>query len=185
MAREYSTFGDSAFDVWMRVIWKESLKGIGKSWEVLNRSMQNAMNLAITSGFKFAPSDLDCLEKFNPGRWFDGEGHYRSAVSSRNVSACIAIENYCGRVAFIVDYVNGAGYRRVDNVSRGRVCVGSEFHWAGEQVTVTSIGTDSFIACSYWGKTVSTERAKIKRRYTVTKQDIVNERKARKDAGVE
>ena len=81
-------------------VWRHCLAETGHSWERLNRSMRDAMQLAINAGIEFDQNDFTkrCND-FRGGYWFGetgGEGFYSLAVQTGNLSAAQAFESWKG-----------------------------------------------------------------------------------------
>lgn len=119
----------------------------GGSWQRLNSGMYSALKNAIRSGMKFDPQDIWAMsERFNAGRWITqgGEGLYGlaagSARGSVNTSGAIALEAYLERPAYLW---------AERSKTPERLYVGAQFTWRGHRVTVTSIGPESLVACTY------------------------------------
>jgi len=67
---------------------------------------------------------------------------YATAVRAGNRSFCLEYERWAKRPPLIVENVNGR--------QRDRLCLGSEFQWAGETVEVTSFNAQGeVVCCSY------------------------------------
>lgn len=165
-------------------VWEHSGK---TSWRVINESMQVAMELAITSGFKFDVDDLDAVKnRFRPEYWMDSEGCYTLACAGPhgpNPSAIQAIEHCLGRKPFICPET--AGNKRLVRLHRGL-----RFAWHKDlarpvQVKVTSFsaikGVPCAIACGYL-KTEEGKTSKVTRQpaaiFRITHADITAYRAA-------
>lgn len=130
-------------------LYGESMKATGHSWTRFNGALRSAMHSLITAGVKFEVDDVsEVLSRHNSGYWSDPEGWYSSACGSEhgagggNLSAAISLEKYLGRLPFI-------WAERTKTPER--LCVGSQFTWKGERVTVTSFDDEkkTLTACSY------------------------------------
>lgn len=124
------------------------------SWVRLNDSMRRGLHLAIISQLKFDIDDFDYISKhYRWGYWAsDGEQFYFRAILENNVSAIKSIEKHWNRKPFITDNVSlQKGSMGHSERKRCRLCVGAEFYWNGERVTVTSFKDKEalVIACSY------------------------------------
>lgn len=139
------------------LVWKECNNSSIWSYNRLNRSMHNTVNLAIDSGTKFKQTDFDIFSsEFRMRYWGSYEDFYSQAVSSNNISACHALEHSLRRKPWIVKF-------QVDLLEShrqgGRIASGSRFYWDGKYVRVTSIGKDELIACSYHTSSIEDRRA--------------------------
>jgi hypothetical protein len=119
----------------------------GNSWHRINSGMYSALNNAIRSGMKFDPQDIVQMgEQFDAGYWITngGEGLYELACGSQrgsgNTSAAIAMETWMGRPAYLW---------AERSKTPERLYVGARFTWRGHLVTVTSMGAESLVACTY------------------------------------
>ncbi|KKM85208.1 hypothetical protein LCGC14_1291420 [marine sediment metagenome] len=171
----------------LSLVWNNTNKATGDSWERLNQSMCGAMNLAIDAGFPFAPDDFNrAMADFDGGRWFDGEGYYTLAVQTGNLSACQAIEVWKKRPSFIADDVstgkNCSYAHLVSTRKRGRLALGSQFPWRGHQVKVTSFARDGshLTACSYHARKANDYSNKVAKRYKITVAGIHEERERKR-----
>jgi len=109
-------------------------------------AMTRALTLAVESGMQFDMWDIKRIAAGMHGdAWLDGESIYAKAVSVRNVSACLALETFLKREAWVL---------------RGhRLAVGSTSPWG----TITSMGPMSFYACTYWPTGKLKTRRKVSR----------------------
>jgi hypothetical protein len=108
------------------------------------------------------------------------------------MSAVQAFEGWKRRIPLIADDVSyrAPQFSHVSSVSvkRGRLCVGAEFTWHDERVVVTSMKDETVddkrvttaIACSYVDG--GGYPRKIKRRYTITREASIADRKRRKES---
>ncbi len=193
----------------LQQVWDHCCHATPFAWERLNHAMSNALSLAIGSGLEFAEDDFKYIASvFRFGYWGGvmgqhglGEGFYSQAILEDNLSACHAFEKWQNRPAFIMDHVypRGASRQYAHNVGcrkRGRVGVGFEFLWKGEQVKVTSFANDGsyLVACTYKKDPIEEKpcescghrdyhywREKIDRRFKITVEDIRAERKRLRD----
>ena len=133
----------------IQLAWDYSCSGVSHSWQVYNHAVADAARLAAES-FRWDKGDLDIVSAIhNSRRGIDislGEHGYERlytvAVKSGNMTFCEEYERWRGREPIIAD---GANRRQ-----RDRLCVGSQFEWQGEIVTVTSFAKDgAAVACSY------------------------------------
>ena len=174
----------------LKLVWTNANSSTGHSWERLNNALRSTVSLAISSGMEWTENDYALIfeGKYRPSYWLDTEHMYRRACMEANTSAVASIEAYLNRPPFICDDVR---YPRWPNtfahiasgVKRGRVFIGASFSWKGDQVTVTSFADDqlSFTACSYKPNEDGIGQSrKVKKRYTITRDDIIQDRKARK-----
>ncbi len=166
-------------------VWRHSMKATRHSWERLNHSMQDAMDLAISAGLKFEPDDFDrVFKELRAGRWCgadNGEQWYALAVAVGNQSAAMAFELFVERPPFIADDVQSQDFRATHRTcrARDRLAVGSRFPWKNHQVTVTSFApSGAFLtACAY-----AKDSRKVTRRFSLTVAGIHNDRAERKAA---
>lgn len=171
----------------LSLVWGQSLKATGHSWERLNHSMYAAMQLAINAGMPFEADDFSAaMNEFRAGYWFGetgGESLYTLAVQTGNLSAAQAYEAWKGRPPFIVDDVDPGWNRSFAHTTgkraRGRVAVGFSFPWQGHDVTVTSFSDDGryLTACAY----TKGDRRKVTRRFKITIAGIRADRRLRKE----
>ncbi len=178
------------------LVWNHGEQATSHSWGRVNTSMQRALSLAIGCGMKFAPDDFAQIQRRYRFHYWGGndaggfaEGFYALAVAEGNVSACQAFEKWKGRAPFIADGVRPG--RSVQFAHRGgfrekqRLAVGSTFHWQGQEVKVTSFADDGsyVVACSYDDPdpTKSYEKAKIDRRYRISRRDLQQARREQKE----
>lgn len=126
----------------MDIVWQT----ISGSPSPCYAAMRGALLLAIEAGVMFEMRDIKYIAATMHGdAWLDGECMYRSAVDARNVSACLSLETYLKREAWVL---------------RGqRLAVGSLSPWG----VVTSMGPLTFYACGYW------PNGKLKTRRKVTR----------------
>lgn len=165
-------------------VWAQGQAGMRSgSWERLNNAMRQALNLAIGAGFKFEPTDLPVPGEFRPGYWLgDPEWIYSMAIREGNYTAVAVYEAWKQREPIIAanvfpdghaDFAHKSGMRTAE-----RLHVGAEFTWKGEQVTVTSFRADgAAIACSYKNGLNGTSQRRIKKRYTITREMVIEERR--------
>jgi len=144
------------------------------SWTRLNQDVRSACIIA-ASGFPWQNGDLDEMMKITGTHICLGEQGaeclYTAAVENNNISACREIERYMGRRPIIAD--------NLCDKKRGRLCIGTEFNWKNQHVRVTSFNGDHHaVCCSYEDKFACP--AKIKRRFTISAEDVQKERKAEK-----
>lgn len=162
------------------------------SWKVGSYTPEKDNNLfydfwcmCISGGFDF---DIDVL-KDDDIKKLPQERHYNLAVYENNISFCKAYENLKGRKPFIckkVDYVyrpSGAvTVHQTQEKKQGRLVIGAKFIWEDLLVTVTSFKDfkHCLVACSYKPDTDidnNYTRAKIQRRFSITHQDFMKNRK--------
>jgi hypothetical protein len=103
----------------------------------------------IVGGIAFEVDDVrEALDSFDGGYWANAESWYSSSCGSKhgdgggNLSAALSLEKYFCRTPFL-------WAERTKTASR--LCVGSDFTWKGERVTVTSFddAKKTLTACSY------------------------------------
>lgn len=130
-------------------LFRESMRSNGHSYVRLNGVLRSSMQDLIIAGVKFEPDDVaNAITRFRGSYWSKIEDWYSSACGSDrgdgggNLSAAISIEKRIGRTPFIW---------AERTKSPGRLCVGSDFTWKGERVTVTSFDdkAHTLTACSY------------------------------------
>jgi len=172
------------------------------SCERLNHTMQRTLFVAVWS-FQFRLDDWKEITngRFRTGYWLDTERYYTAAIGNNNASAVASIEQHLGRTPLIADDVKVASNWQDTNLhgspgarERERLHVGAEFTWKGHKVKVTSMGTDSCVACSYRrvGEAVvcaechhqiKWPKEKLHKRFTITRESIIDERAERKRRG--
>jgi len=181
----------------MLMTYKQRCAAAPFSWDRINKSLDAALCLAISGGFRFNPDDFaEIADRCKGGYWMTADGHmlgerfYASAISNESMSAIVAFETWKDRGPFIADKVRPAfgNWSHLGNRPRSRkrdrVAVGSIFPWRGEQVTVTSFAESGefFTACSYKpdADRPGWMTKKILHRYKITRADIIADRAARK-----
>lgn len=172
-------------------IWKCALRVKPFSDRRLSATMDDALELAIKGGLKFALEDCaDISKTFKVGAGYFteqflsfGDGFYTKAVISKNMSACHTFEHCKGRKPFMMTRVDHPTYY-VSGIfdwtrPRDRLALGSKFIWQGERVTVTSFDDKNgkVIACSYKPqkrdeKGYISEPLKIAHIYKLTHKDL-------------
>lgn len=174
---------ESPVMAFLGMIWAHCNAETGHSWERLNHAMRNGLGLAIGAGFPFEATDFDGLSKFRVGYWIgaDDEWVYRAAVLGGNLSAAKAFEEWKKREPIIADdvdppsrssaYQHGVGPRQKE-----RLYVGARIDWQGEKVTVTSFKDNEAVACSYHDRQDGEYGNKIKKRYRITREAIIEAR---------
>lgn len=165
----------------------------GRGWDILNRSMARAMNLAISSLMRFDRGDFaKAQERLRIRYWSyqdnahnSAEHFYALAVERGNISACRSFEAWKDRPPFIADgvcfrYPGHAPAYHPDR-KRCRLFLGAAIPWKGEMVRITSFAPDGshVVACSY----AETGRypTKIRHRFRITRQDLLADRRRRKE----
>ena len=161
-------------------VWKHAMEVTGHSWRRLNASMQDALHLAISSGMKFDRDDFIEIEnRFRFGYWGGinnahnfGERWYSLSIEQSNLSASLAFEKWKGRKPFIFIEIRSP-FRK-----KGRLALGSRFHWKKEWVDVTSFAEDGshLIACAFHRYVEGRSRT-VMHRHTITPQDLKEERR--------
>lgn len=157
--------------------------GMNYTHEKSDNVVYEFWHLLISAGFHFMVDDLVDLKSYCT------EGHYSLAVRNGNLSFVYAYEKKHDRTPFIgTDLCYGSCYPGFSNhatqsKSSGRLCIGVEFSWNNETVSVTSFNdkNKSLIACAYH-KRKDGYRGKVKKRFTITAKDFRKEMSARKKA---
>lgn len=115
-------------------------------WRDLNPALRTTLATAIRLHMRCDPDDIKRIHNdFDGDYWFcgnsnqKGERIYADAVNAGNTPVCLSFERWQGREAFLWPEAS---------MKPERLCVGSEFHWQGQEVEVTSILEDRIIACS-------------------------------------
>jgi hypothetical protein len=180
----------------LRVVWRNTNTIWGNSYRKTNKAMRSALNIAIESGFRFAENDFkDISESFKFGYWSGTNGaemlaeeYYTFAVEQNNTSACISLEKWKNRKPFLFNDVTQV---KDLNSKKRRLALGSEFLWDIWDnlkkpkrdciVRITNIDDKRIIACSYGKDDKNGYRGKIKKRYTITQQDLNAEMAKRKE----
>lgn len=149
---------------------------------------------------------------YRSGYWLgdDIEHWYAICVSDDNATAIASYEKWKNREACIADDVTPIKSDIAHMTGTRNLCrlaVGSEFAWKGKKVTVTSFGDGYLVACSYkprerhpdpseevqkamavvrqsvrWINDPHDYSNKIEKRFKITRQDIIDDRAARKQA---
>lgn len=129
----------------VRHVYRESP---GRSWTRLNGALSGTLMAAIEAHLSVLPDDFAGIcDDFRGGYWMGngggshlGERFYDAAVRLGHTPACIAFEKWAGRPAALW----------AENVKTPeRLHVGSDFTWDGLRVTVTSMKSEYFMACTY------------------------------------
>jgi len=137
------------------LVYERSLVATGHSWARINNAMQEALKIAIGSGFKFELDDWKYIRShYKSDYWLgsDVERWYAICVSCSNMSAIVSFETMMDRPAYIADDVTpvDSNFAHVTGRRQSeRLAVGSRFRWDGKTVTVTSFGKGYLTACSY------------------------------------
>jgi len=153
-------------------VWEHNREATGHSWQRLNASMHEAVNLAITGGLSFNVDDFKFIaEHYRIGYWggnngnMCGESFYSLAIKYGHASAWQSFEAWKQRKPFII--------------SGQRMCVGAKASWYGRTVDCTSIDAERIICCEYkWDDKL--ENHKLVKRHAITHDDIREFTKARK-----
>lgn len=162
------------------ITYHSCCESVPSSWQTINSAMQDALKLAIVSGFRFDIDDFKYIvDGYKSDYWIgaDVERWYSMAVAAANKSAFASYEHYKNRKGIIADNVtHDVGFDRVQR-QKDRLAVGSQFKWNGQDVSVTSFSDDglSVVACSY----KDGDRRKIDKRYSITADDIKADRAIR------
>lgn len=179
------------------MVYREANSATSHSWGRLNHAMRSALSLAIGGGFKFELGDFKhVLANYRAGCWIgeSSEWCYAQAIAENNLSAAKSYEEFRAREPFIADGVNvrnnhNSFAHMVGDRQKERLHVGASFKWQGQKVEVTSFsdvgsfravnnGQSYVVACSY--EEVDEYRRKIKKRFKITREDIVADRAERK-----
>ena len=145
--RKMAYYGKSKVISLLDMVWRNTNRGGGFSWERLNHSMSDALGLTIGSGFPFKESDFKVIaqQKYPHTRWGGFEWCYRLAIESGNRTAIASFEAWTGRKPFIArnvtlcryfqrsTFLHSGGVRKLS-----RVAVGCTFELCGEVFEVTS-----------------------------------------------
>jgi hypothetical protein len=108
----------------LTLVWKNCKKD---TWERINHSMRNALNLAIGSGLRFKATDFNVMaSEFRWNFWVSesAEWIYTEAIINGNSSCVQAWEEHTGRTPFFANqvechYVSG-GYLHASTIIRQR-----------------------------------------------------------------
>lgn len=139
--------------VYMQTLWDNRFQVSSRSWRKLNHCMSTALEAAVEVGMRFAETDIaDISASMRGSYWLYPETLYSHAVENGNTSAAISLEHHLARRPWIW---------------RGKRLVLHDSTPWGE---ITSIGVDSFIACTYKGNDKATGRTKIEKRTRVTSE---------------
>ncbi len=156
----------------LRLAWKSTNNKNGHSWERLNQAMWKALHLATKAGFRFGLDDCQIIaNNFRPERWLgesEYEGVYATAITAHNPSAWKAIEHYLKRTPIIADTLSDG---------KARLYVGSRLMWKGEVAEVTSWKDGYVIACTYGELEKDGYTKKLKHRFKIGRQHVLDERK--------
>ena len=170
VVKMYEYFCDGKWSSSMNYTREKNYHVIDKFWYLL-----------ISAGFNFQKTDLVdsdvCLS----------EGHYSLAVRAGNLSFAYAYEHGHDRTPFIgtgLCYGScwpGFSNHATQSKSAGRLCMGVEFSWQNEKVSVTSFNDKkkSLVACAYHERKDG-YRGKVKKRFTVTAEAFRKEMSNRK-----
>ena len=98
----------SPVDRLLTIVWENTLKATGHSWERLNHAMHAALKLAIGAGFEFETDDMkQVMANYRTGYWIgDPEWCYSMAIGQGNLSAAKSYEAWKAREPFIADDVD-------------------------------------------------------------------------------
>lgn len=178
------------------IVYESANKAVPHSWERLNHAMQQALTIAVGSGFAFESEDMQWIaEHYNFGYWSGSctEWIYALAVETGNLTAAKSYETWKKRGPFIADSVTPRSYgggsafpHGMSTRQQDRLAVGFSFPWKGTTARVTSFADDgsSVTACSYRTEPNGKyPREKIAKRFRITRDDILADRAERKAAG--
>lgn len=170
------------------MVYRKANSATSHSWGRLNNAMRSALSLAIGGGFKFELGDFKhVLANCRSGYWIgeSSEWCYAQAIAENNLSAAKSYEEFRAREPFIADDVNVHNNHHsfahmVGDRQKERLHVGASFKWQGQKVEVTSFADDSshVVVCSY--EKIDEYRRKIKKRFKITREDIIADRAERK-----
>lgn len=153
--------------------WKNQGKVFSHSYQRCNDAMRSSLVDCIKHGWRFQPIDFHQIaESFRPSYWWNLDQLYALACRSGNTSAAISIESYLDRMPWLWKWDKEAG---------SRLHVGSEFWWNGFSVSITSMESDSFIACSYLTTTSETRCDKCQRSTFVSSKRITKRFKVNRE----
>lgn len=171
-------------------VWRNAETSTPKSWERLNCSMRAALKLAIQSGFPFDAADFSNLGPFSPGYWMGAEEEwvYSLAIAEGNYSCATAWEKHKDREPIIADKVmmgddrHGTFAHMVGDREKERLFVGAWIEWKGDTVKITSFREDgAAVGCSYHAPKYKYATGKIKKRYAISRDDVIRERAEQKE----
>jgi hypothetical protein len=119
-----------------------------QSYRRLNPSLRSTLHNCIVADLPFQRDTFQRIFKELRGHWWFGDGggshvgehFYSHAVAVNHSSAYQSFEKFAGRPGVLWEENSGATVR---------LTVGSEFTWQGYYVTVTSLRSDSLVACTY------------------------------------
>jgi hypothetical protein len=143
-------------------VYNKALAGTNHSWDRINNAMRSALSIAIGAGFVF--------------EWW-----FSKCVAAANMRAIVSYESWKTRGPFIADGVDcvKCEFSHMTSVrAKERLHVGAKFDWHGCRVTVTSMQAEFVTACSYG---TGNETRKVKRRFKITREDIIADRAERKE----
>lgn len=119
-----------------------------RSYARLNPALRSTLADCISADLPFQPDTFQRIyNELRGSRWFGdgagsaaGEGYYTVACACNHASACQSFERFAGRPGVLWEETNK---------QPERLHVGAQFTWHGRYLTVTSMRTDSLVACSY------------------------------------
>lgn len=189
----------AAFEL-MSHLWEHRQEATGHSWLRMNQGLREGLLLAVKLGLAFHEDDIGKIySKFRGGYWFGSniESFYTCAVVYGNRSAWKAYECWASRTPFIYKPASlrdqwGGGGQGINNPAR--LTIGCEFSWKGETIRVTSFNdAKGYLTaqsyqwidgkeCSECEQELPCERGESKplHRFTITHDDLLNARKARR-----
>ena len=148
------------------------------SYQRLNPALRDTLANCISAALPFQPDTFKRIYNELRGAWWFGDGagsaagehYYSHAVGCNHALAYQSFENFAGRP--------GVLWEEDANIPK-RLHVGSRFTWKGHYVTVTSLRSDSLIACTYKdararvsgikvGATISDYSARENKHYVIT-----------------
>ena len=178
-------------------VWETICRADSTSYAALNTSMRQALGIAVGGGMTFKENDFNHIfENYKSGYWIgeSSEDWYAMAIMIGNTSAIKAFEFAKGRASIIADDVSfperslAKSYCHVHPRSRKkeRLATGFTFPWNGEDVIVTSFGSDEngtyVTACSH--EDGRKHYGKVLHRYKINRANILAARKAAKETAV-
>lgn len=119
-----------------------------RSYKRLNPALRDTLANCIAANLPFETSTFQRIHNELRGGWWFGDGagssigehFYTQACSLGHASAQQSFEHFAERPACLWEQ---------DTKTPSRLYVGARFSWKGYYVTVTSMRTDSLIACTY------------------------------------
>lgn len=118
------------------------------SYKRLNPALRSTLSSCIEADLPFLPDTFKRVYKELRGHWWFGDGagscvgerYYSLACAVNHNSACQSFEQFAGRPGVLWEE---------DSKAPSRLHVGERFSWRGYYVEITSMRTDSLVACTY------------------------------------